>query len=108
MACNQSTEPVATRDVRLEDASIDEVASLKAEIQTLKAELASMKTSAPAQGPSTSPPKLNQGPELVLPEDDDNLGDPGKWNLLAWVRGAGVHRVITAALQQGVAASTLA
>ena len=61
-----------------------------------------MKTSAPAQGPSTSPPKLSQGPELVLPEDDDNSGDPGKWNLLAWVRGAGVHRVITAALQQGV------
>ena len=40
---------------------------------------------------------------MTLPKDDEE-GAPGKWNLLAWVRGAGVHRVTTAALQQGVAA----
>ena len=77
---------------------------MKAEIQALKSEIGSLKTSAPAQGPSTSPPaNQSTGAKVTTPPKDDDEGTPGKWNLLAWVRGAGVHRVITAALKQGIA-----
>ena len=122
-----SSEPLGTADVQVEipkppdlaasaptlaganaarplstDDSAAEIASLKAEIEALKSENWSLKTSAAVQSPSTTSPMPMQGPELVLSKDDGNSGDPGKWNLLAWARGAGLHRVITAALQQAV------
>ena len=42
-------------------------------------------------------------PPVAIPEDDD-AATSDKWSLSKWVRGAGVHRVLAAALQAAVAA----
>ena len=43
------------------------------------------------------------GEEGRLPVEEDEASASGKWNLLAWTRGAGFHHVVTTALQKGMA-----
>ena len=49
----------------------------------------------------------SRGPPLELPEDTA-LSDGNQWDLLAWTRGTGIHRVVAAALQQSAAAAAVA
>ena len=42
-------------------------------------------------------------PPLTLPKDAPHKG--GQWDLLEWTRGAGVHRVVAAALLQAAGAT---
>ena len=41
--------------------------------------------------------------KLVVPEEEEGGGDMGKWNITKWVRGSGIHLVISAAFQQQMA-----
>ena len=41
--------------------------------------------------------------KLSVPEEEGAEEDQGEWSLLAWARGAGVHRVVAAAIQRGAA-----
>ena len=40
---------------------------------------------------------------LSIPEEEGAEEDQGEWSLIAWARGAGVHRVVAAAIQRGAA-----
>ena len=51
--------------------------------------------------PETGAPG-NHG-KLSVPEEEGAEEDQGEWSLLAWARGAGVHRVVAAAIQRGAA-----
>ena len=78
-------------------AAKDEVLSLRLNLKELGAANANAATpSAPRAALAPSPAKLT-----LL--EDDSAGASDKWNLPKWSRGAGVHRVIAAALQQAMA-----
>ena len=72
--------------------------SEQTQIQQLKAELLQARGGRGRGARSTS-----EGEEGGLPEEEDEAGASGKWNLLAWTRGAGFHRVVNAALQKAMA-----
>ena len=62
---------------------------------------------APAPAPATAPPiestpalALSEGLTLPAAVEQDEATD--KWDLVAWVESAGVHRVIAAALKRGL------
>ena len=50
---------------------------------------------------SAALPPLRSPAKLTLPVEDE-ADASGKWNVLAWTRGAGFHRVVAAALQKGM------
>ena len=88
------------------------VTELQQQLAAAKEEVLSLRLSLKERGaananaatPSAARAALAPSPaKLTLPEDDDSAGASDKWNLPKWSRGAGVHRVIAAALQQAMA-----
>ena len=67
------------------------------QIQQLKAELLQARSQREGAWSTSG------GEEGRLPVEEDEAGASGKWNLLAWTRGAGFHRVVTAALHKRMA-----
>lgn len=87
------------------------VTELQQQLAAAKEEVLSLRLSLKQRGaananaatPSAARAALAPSPaKLTLPEDDSS-GASDKWNLPKWSRGAGVHRVIAAALQQAMA-----
>ena len=77
-------------------AAKEEVLSLRLSLKELGA------ANANAATPSAARAALAPSPaKLTLPEDD-SAGASDKWNLPKWSLGAGVHRVVAAALQQAM------
>ena len=58
-------------------------------------------TEALLSAPETGAPGNRR--KLCVPEEEGAEEDQGEWSLLAWARGAGVHRVVAAAIQRGAA-----
>ena len=79
-------------------AAKEEVLSLRLSLKERGAANANAATSSAARAALAPSPA-----KLTLPEDDDSAGASDKWNLPKWSRGAGVHRVVAAALQQAMA-----
>jgi hypothetical protein len=67
------------------------------QIQQLKAELLQARSQREGAWSTSG------GEEGRLPVEEDEAGASGEWNLLAWTRGAGFHRVVTAALHKRMA-----
>ena len=87
------------------------VTELQQQLAAAKEEVLSLRLSLKERGaananaatPSAARAALAPSPaKLTLPEDDDSAGASDKWNLPKWSRGAGVHRVVAAALQQAM------
>ena len=97
VAAEQSEHPRLVSELQQQLAAArEEVLSLRLSLKELGA------ANANAATPSAARAALAPSPaKLTLPEDDSS-GASDKWNLPKWSRGAGVHRVVAAALQQAM------
>ena len=74
----------------------------EAAVRKLKVEHPPLQSTEPLlSAPETGAPGNRR--KLSLPEEEGAEEDQGEWSLLAWARGAGVHRVVAAAIQRGAA-----
>ena len=98
VAAEQPEHPSLVTELQQQLAAAkEEVLSLRLSLKELGAANANAATPSAARtalAPSSA--------KLTLPEDDSS-GASDKWNLPKWSRGAGVHRVVAAALQQAMA-----
>lgn len=73
-----------------------------AAVRTLEGEMPPLQSTKPLlSAPKVDTPGHRR--ELSVSEEEGAEEDQGKWSLLAWARGAGVHRVVAAAIQRGAA-----
>ena len=97
VAAEQPEHPSLVTELQQQLAAAkEEVLSLRLSLKELGAANANAATPSAARtalAPSSA--------KLTLPEDDSS-GASDKWNLPKWSRGAGVHRVVAAALQQAM------
>ena len=98
VAAEQPENPSLVTELQQQLAAAkDEVLSLRLSLKEQGAANANAAT--PSAARAALAPSLAK---LTLPEDD-SAGASDKWNLPKWSRGAGVHRVVAAALQQAMA-----
>jgi len=75
---------------------------------TAAADVRTLKEGSPPLEP-LPPPSEADAPgnrrKLSIPKEE-SAEDQGEWSLVAWARGAGVHRVVAAAIQRGAADKT--
>ena len=101
-AIDQSPASSATSEKIAPAAPAARLLPAAADVRTLKEENPPLQTtkslpSAPETDASGSRRALS------IPEEEGAEVDQGGWSLLAWARGAGVHRVVAAAIQRGAA-----
>ena len=101
-AIDQSLESSATSEKIAPAAPAARPPPAAADVRTLKEENPPLQTtkSLPS-APETDAPGSRRA--LSIPEEEGAEVDQGGWSLLAWARGAGVHRVVAAAIQRGAA-----
>ena len=86
------------------------VTELQQQLAAAKEEVLSLRLSLKERGaananaatPSAARAALAPSPAKLTLLEDDSSGASDKWNLPKWSRGAGVHRVVAAALQQAM------
>ena len=98
VAAEQPEHPSLVSELQQQLAAArEEVLSLRLSLKELGA------ANANAATPSAARAALAPRPAKLTLSKDDSSGASDKWNLPKWSRGAGVHRVVAAALQQAMA-----
>ena len=104
-AIDQSLASSATSEKMAPAAPAARPPPAAADVRTHEEEDPPLQTTKPSpSAPETDAPGNRH--KLSIPEEESAEVDQGEWSLLAWARGAGVHRVVSAAIQRGAADKT--